>query len=633
MCGICGFIGERDVGALAAMTTALRHRGPDDEGFFVSPFASLGSRRLSIVDVVHGHQPMRNESGSVVVAFNGEIYNAESLRDELVSRGHRFNTRCDTEVIPHLYEEHGDEFIQQLDGQFAIAVWDGSRRRMLLSRDRAGIKPLYYAELGGRFLFGSEIKSILAGVRSRPPLCLEAVYHYLSFKYVPPPLTIYEGVAAVQPAEQVVLHDGRVTKRRYWDFGHSPCEIGDEREIVDRLEHLLARSVRRRLIADTPVGALLSGGLDSSLIVAMAAEAADRPISTFTLAYEEDFANKQREVDAARQVADLFGTKHYEYVTSYRELLEDLPTILGCFDEPFAAVMSPYFLHKLVRKHVKVCLGGDGADELFGSYLTHRLAVPIHNLMTHGEAAVRQRPELVAPFEDDIDRVVSLAQPNDWAWRASLSVFREDEKRALLNSDHEIFNEFDSITLVRDIFDTYRSDDVQNRQLNHDFRTVLPNVVLNFNDKLSMAHSVETRVPFLNHELVEFAFSLPGRLKIKNGCCKWLLKEVARRRLPADIVDRPKEGFVMPINVWQQTVLREVIEQTLASERIATHGFFEEKAVGRLVDRYYAGETGLQYQVWTLFCFQLWYDGAARDPVVSKSADEAAGHLVQSVGK
>jgi asparagine synthase (glutamine-hydrolysing) len=615
------------------MTTALRHRGPDDEGFFVSPFASLGSRRLSIVDVVHGHQPMRNENGSVVVAFNGEIYNAESLRNELVSRGHRFNTRCDTEVIPHLYEEHGDEFVQQLDGQFAIAVWDGSRRRMLLSRDRAGIKPLYYAELGGRFLFGSEIKSILASVRSRPPLSLEAVYHYLSFKYVPPPLTIYEGVAAVQPAEQVVLHDGRVTKRRYWDFGHSPCEIGDEHEIVDQLERLLVRSVRRRLIADTPVGALLSGGLDSSLIVAMAAEAADRPISTFTLAYEEDFANKQREVDAARRVADLFGTEHYEYVTSYRELLEDLPTILGCFDEPFAAVMSPYFLHKLVRKHVKVCLGGDGADELFGSYLPHRLAVPIHHLMTYGEAAVRQRPELVAPFEDDIDRVVSLAQPQDWAWRASLSVFPEDEKRAYLNSDHKVFTEFDSTALVRDIFDAYRSDDVQNRQQNHDFRTVLPNVVLNFNDKLSMAHSVETRVPFLNHELVEFAFSLPGRLKINSGCCKWLLKEVARRRLPADIVDRPKEGFVMPINVWQQTVLREVIEQTLASGRIATHGFFEEKAVGRLVDRYYAGETGLQYQVWALFCFQSWYDGAVREPVVSEAADEVAGHLVQSVGK
>ncbi len=620
MCGICGFVGKSDRSKLAAMTAALRHRGPDDEAFFVSDQACLGARRLAIVDVDHGRQPMTSEDGSIVVVFNGEIYNADALRRQLQARGHRFSTRCDTEVIPHLYEECGDGFAQVLNGQFAIAVWEVRNRRLLLTRDRIGIKPLFFGQRHGRFFFGSELKSILAGLGEPPPISLEAFYHYLSFKCVPAPLTIYEGLSAVRPAEQVVFHDGRVTRRSYWSFDGAVTEAMDEREAVDRLDAALARSVKRRMIADVPVGAMLSGGLDSSLIVSYAAELSDRPLQTFTLGFTDDFANKRAEIEAARKVARLFGTEHHEHFTTHEELLAGLPGALRAFDEPFAGVMSPYFLNRLVRQHVKVCLSGDGADELFGSYLAHRLAQPVRQVLSRGADAVRRAPHLLAPFEKEVERVIAVAHRQDWAWRASLLVFSDQEKRELLNPDYPAFATFSTAAMVRSTFARCRTNDVQNRQQEYDCRTLLPDLVLNFNDRLSMAHSIETRVPFLDHELTEYAFALPGRMKIRDGCCKWLLKQVGRRRLPDEIVDRPKEGFVMPINAWQRSAFRQAIEQTLTPKRLARHGFFRPQRVQNLVREYYAGETDLQYKVWALYCFQTWYEGA----VDGYGADESA---------
>ena len=639
MCGIVGFVGFRGKETLHAMATALRHRGPDGEGYFESDSVSLAARRLAIVDVPGGHQPMRNEDGSIVVVFNGEIYNAAALRSGLERLGHRFHTRCDTEIIPHLYEECGEEFVQSLNGQFAIAIWDGNKRKLLLSRDRLGIKPLFYHMNGPRFHFGSEIKAVLAGLEKSPATNLEAVYHYLSFKCVPAPLTVYKGIHAVLPGEQIVLQDRRLTKRCYWTFDYTPIESVGPEEAVDRLEQLLTASVKRRMIADVPVGALLSGGVDSSLIVALAAKESNKPIHTFTLGYKDRFQHKDREVEAARQVARQFNTDHHEYEMSSAELVEDLPRIFGCFDEPFAGVMSPYFLNKLVGRHVKVCLGGDGADELFGSYLSHRLAQPIHNLLQFGTGEVRANPRLAAPFERDIDYVESLADAHDWLWRSSLFVFSEEDKRKLLNTDFHEFSMYDTTVMARNIFAQCATEDPQNRQQHFDCCTVLPDLVLNFNDRLSMAHSIETRVPFLDHEIVEFATPLPGNWKIRNGCCKWILKEVAKRHLPAEIVDRPKEGFVMPVNDWQRNELRNLIEETLRPGRLAAHGFFRPEAVSDMVARYYGGETRLQYKVWSLFCFQSWYDsvGSSKEVAATEEArdgleiDHARSKTVQAV--
>jgi len=595
------------------MAQILRHRGPDDEGFFESPSASLCSTRLAIVDVDRGHQPMGNEDGSVIVAFNGEIYNAEELRRSLQSSGHVFRTRCDTEVVPHLYEKYGDDFVQQLNGQFAIALWDARRRKLVLTRDRLGIKPLFYYPCGQSLRFGSEIKAILASLTATPNMNVEAFYHYLSFKFVPAPLTMYEGIAAVLPGEQVVFRDGKISKRTYWNLNETGDETLDAQDAVERLNHLLRASMQRRLVSDVPVGALLSGGVDSSLIVALASEFSGEPVKTFTLGYEGPFAHKDREAEAARQVAAIFDTEHHEHLTSHHEFVQDLPDILSAFDEPFAGVMSPYCLNKLVSQHVKVCLGGDGADELFGSYLAHRLAQPIERFLAHGPASVRKNPSLVAPFENDIDFVAGLADRRDWCWRANLLVFSDEEKRDLLNTDFTALGMCDTAAWVRGIFDGCLTKDVQNRQQFYDCRTVLPDLVLKFNDRLSMAHSVETRVPFLDHELVEFVAGLPGDWKIREGQCKWLLKEVARRYLPDTIVDRPKEGFVMPINDWQRDALRSRIEDTLLPERLEQHGLLRSDAVSQLVQRYYAGDTALQYKVWSLFCFQTWFEGRRPD--------------------
>lgn len=617
MCGICGFTGSPNRAALNAMTAALAHRGPDDAGTFVRPQVSLGVRRLAIVDVARGHQPMGSEDGAVAVVFNGEIYNAAELRTDLRALGHQFHTQCDTEVLPHLYEEYGDEFVQQLDGQFAIALWEARRRRLLLTRDRLGIRPLYYAVTDGRLVFGSELKSVLRGLATPPSVNPEAVYHYLSLKCVPAPLSIYDGIHALRPGQQVAWCGGRLTKRTYWSLeaaGQAPVKVEDA---VDELEALLVRSVRRRLVADVPVGVMLSGGLDSSLLAAIACHLRGAPLETFTLGYPDGFAHKDAEVAAAHAVARALRTAHHDYRVSHAEYGADLPHILAAFDEPFAGVVSPYFLCKLIRRHVKVCLSGDGADELFGSYLAHRLAQPIANVRRYGADAVRARPELAAPCEGDLERVLRLATPDDWRWRAALGVFSDAEKRDLLNPELAAWADFSTAEWLRAALAACPHDDPQNRQQHLDCRTLLPDVVLTFNDRLAMAHSVETRVPFLDHRLVEFVSGLPGDRKIRAGCCKWLLKEVARRWLPHAIVDRPKEGFVAPVNEWQQAAFRPLIEAALTPERLARHGFFRPASVTGLVRRYYGGETELRYKVWVLFCFQVWHEhvGAAACPM------------------
>ena len=608
MCGICGFIDQPNSDLLSAMTQALTHRGPDEMGTWESPEVSLGSRRLSIVDLARGQQPMTSEDGSVVVVYNGEIFNAPELRTRLIQHGHILHTTCDTELIPHLYEERGEDFAHELNGQFAIAVWDKKRHRMILTRDRLGIKPLFYCTRNDRLYFASEIKSILLAGKTRPSINLEALYHYLTFKYVPHPLTIYQGIQSLCPGEQIIFEQGQIKRRTYWEIPHTENLIRDPLQAVDRLDELLQLAIKRQLLSDVPVGVLLSGGLDSSLMVAITSRLMHEPLKTFTLVYEDDFAHKSPETIAARKVSQLFETQHLEHVATHRELLDDLPNIFAAFDEPFATVMSPYFVNKLVSKHVKVCLSGDGADEMFGSYLSHRIAQPIHHIKTFGEKYVRQHPELLTPCESIADRVYQLAQMEDWDWRTQLGVFADVEKLALLSPELEGLQQYSTTQRVRKELRRCTNHDAQNRQQEFDCRTMLPDHVLNYSDKLSMAHSVEIRVPSLDHELVEYALSVAGNLKIHHGCCKWLLKQVARRYLPPEIVDRPKEGFVMPINNWQQTVFESAIRETLTPERLNQHRLFQPEIVQQLVHRYYSGQTDLQYKVWTLFCFQCWYD-------------------------
>src|SRR5437867_2793442 len=446
MCGICGVFGLGDVDTVRTMLASLTHRGPDDAHVVGERDFALGACRLSIVDVEGGRQPVSNEDGTVWAAQNGELYNFPALRRDLLARGHRFASRCDTETLPHLYEEHGAELATKIDGMFAVAVWDDARKVGVLARDRMGKKPLYYYESRGALYFASEIKALLRIPGFERRIDLEALHHYLSYKHVPHPLSIFQGVRMLPPAHLLVYRPGAPPAlRRYWDVDFSPsAEAAEmtEGEIVDRLLELLRIGVERRLMADVPIGFFLSGGLDSSLSTVLAAELSG-PIKTFTLTYSSESTTLGKEQDRrwARWVADKYGTDHHEEVIEFSNFPDNIRRILTCFDEPFAGVVSTYFLAQRIARHVKVALAGEGADELFGSYLSHRLAQPLANYRRYLD---RGDDDLIRPFESRVDYLAGLLdappgstndRPADWAWRAKLLVFDEEGKQALYSPD------------------------------------------------------------------------------------------------------------------------------------------------------------------------------------------------------
>lgn len=616
MCGICGVFGGSDRGTVEAMLTTLRHRGPDD-GFIVGGEQfDLGARRLSIIDVAGGRQPMANESGTIWAAENGELYNYPQIRPRLIAGGHTLHTHCDTEVLTHLYEECGDDLPTRVDGMFAIALWDDTRKRGLLARDRMGKKPLYYHVKDDRLYFASEIKALLQIPGFVREINLEALHHFLSFKHVPHPLSIFKGVHQLPPAHRLIFEPGRpVRVERYWDVSfevRSDVAGLSEDDMVDRFIALLRQGVERRLMSDVPIGFFLSGGLDSSLSTALAAELSPGRIKTFTLTYASDSTTSGKDQDRrwARWVADRYQTDHHEEVIEFGDFPGNLRRILTCFDEPFAGVVSSYFLSQLISRHVKVALSGDGADELFGSYLSHRLAQPLANFAAYrrtGDAS------LIPGFESRPEYLASLIEDNpvDWAWRAKLLVYSESGKCALYAPDvATALKTTSTAELMRETFAHLSASDPLNRVLEAEFLTIFPDQVLTYADRLSMAHSLEVRSAYLDTDFVTFVAGLPGRLKIRDGETKYLLKQAARRFFPAEMVDRPKEGFLMPVTEWFQHDLQGYVRDTLDAERLSAHGLFRQEAVDALVDRLY--RPGSDYRdvnrVLALVVFQEWFD-------------------------
>lgn len=607
--------GRGDRVAVESMLETLRHRGPDD-GFVVSQerFA-LGARRLSILDIEGGRQPLSNEDGTVWAAQNGEIYNYPLLRPRLLASGHHLHTRCDTEVLPHLYEEHGAALAEHIDGMFAVAVWDDTRRTGLLARDRMGKKPLYYWHAGGVLYFASELKALLKAPGFSRTIDIQALHHYLSLKHVPHPLTIFKGVSVLPPAHRLTFTPGQdPVVTRYWDIDFSVDDTlarQPEEELVDELLRLLRQGVRRRLLSDVPIGFFVSGGLDSSLSTALAAEMSGT-IKTFTLAYAPGSTTPGKEADRqwARWVAERYGTEHLEETIAFGNYPEHLRRILTCFDEPFAGVVSSYFLSELISRHVKVALAGDGADELFGSYLSHRLAQPLANFPRY---ARDPDPALIRPFDDRPGYLASLLKdaPDEAAWRARLFVYQEAEKRALYSPDFAAaVGSASTSVLLEETFAAVKTDDPLNRVLEAEFRTVFPDQVLTYVDRLSMAHSLEVRSAYLDTDVVSFVGRLPGRLKIRDGDTKYLLKQAARRFFPAEMVERPKEGFLMPVTDWMLGDLQPYVRDTLSADRLRRHGFFRPDRVEALIDRLY--RPGADYRdvnrVLGLLVFQEWYD-------------------------
>lgn len=598
------------------MTDAMVHRGPDEEGFYSDGKMNLGIRRLSIIDLETGHQPVHSEDRSLWTVFNGEIYNFQELRKELAEQGHTFYTdHSDSEVIVHLYEEDGDDFVHRMNGMFAIALWDSKKDKLLLIRDRMGVKPLFYTLTNGHLIFGSEIKAILDHPEYQRNINCEAIYHYFTFKNVPSPLTAFKEIYSLLPGEILTFSRNGIYKKRWWKIRFDEKENLDERDVQEKILKLLEEATRVRMISDVPFGAYLSGGVDSSSIVALMTRFTNKPIKTFSLGYENELRHKEADLYYARKVAQTYHTDHHEYIMSYGELVEEIENVIAAFDQPFSGTISTYFLTKLIMKHVKVAISGDAADELFGSYLSHRVAQPIYHFRhLYGKVKdgtlTKEEKDLLKPC--DIAFLTDLYKKSggdDVKWRYQLGVFSDEEKDMLLtphfssNIDHP-----STLSLFAENFNQTNSKDPLNRILEMEWNTQLPDQVLAFIDFLSMAHSVEIRSPFLDYRLVEFVATIPGQMKIRNGVVKDILKRAVRHLLPDGIVQRPKEGFVLPIFDWMVEKLRDYSFDILSDKRLNGHHFFNTGFVNEILTDYYAGKKTNAAKVWNLMMFQLWWE-------------------------
>ncbi len=616
MCGICGFTGRKNEVALKSMSDAIFHRGPDEDGFYSNGKINLGIRRLSIIDVETGHQPVHNEDKSIWVVFNGEIYNFYELRKELKEKGHRFYTdHSDTEVIVHLYEEYGNNFLHKLNGMFTIALWDKREDKLLLIRDRMGVKPLFYAIINNNLIFASEIKAILSYPDYHRHINYEALYHYFTFKNIPAPLTAFKGIYSLLPGEILTFSKGKLSRNKWWKVQFCENENYSEEYIKEKILALLEDATKLRMRSDVPFGAYLSGGVDSSSIVALMTRFSDRPIKTFSLGYEDELKNKEADLYHAHRISQVYKTEHYEYIMSYKELMDDIENIIGAFDQPFSGTISTYFLTKLITKYVKVALSGDGADELFGSYLSHRVAQPLYHFSRlYGKVRLKaltgtEKLLLKSCDMGFLEKLFKKSKGDEAKWRYNLYLFSDEEKDDLLSVDFKKrINNTSSFSLLKEHFGVLTANDSLNRILEMEWNTQLPDQVLAFADFLSMAHSVEIRSPFLDYRLVEFVATIPGKFKIRNGNVKDILKRTVEPLLPKGITKRPKEGFVLPIFDWMIEKLRNYSMDVLSENRLRKHNLLNISTVKDIVRSYYSGNRNDAAKVWNLMMFQLWWE-------------------------
>ena len=629
MCGIAGIVssGPEDLGGgMRAMRDRLVHRGPDSAGEFVDQHAALGVRRLRIIDLVTGEMPQSNEDGTVWTVFNGEIYNFRELRDELAAGGHRFKTASsDTEVIVHLYEDLGERFVERIDGMFAIAVWDSRRRTLVLARDRLGKKPLLYSESAGRLAFASEHDALLRGLGCVPPVDPAAIALYLRLGYVPAPLDAFTGVHKLPPAHVLVWRDGRTAVRRYWAPPETgTLKIGEEEAILE-VRRLLDRAVSRRLVADVPVGAFLSGGVDSSGVVATMARLT-ATVRTFSIGFDE---GGYSELPHARRIAERYGTEHHEFVVR-PDAVSILPLLARHYGEPFAdsSAVPTYYLSKLTREHVTVALNGDGGDELFAGYDRYfavRLAssldrIPRAIATPLLSGAARLLPDSLVPTgrRRRAKRfLLAAAMPSRERYLRWLGLFDAAELRDLVVPEL-----LAAVPRERTAFDTFEMnghDPVAAAQA-LDLQLYLPDDLLAKVDIASMANSLEVRSPFLDRELVEFVVALPTALKLHGAERKYLLKKALADRVPAENMYRRKQGFAAPIGAWFRGDLRTFTEDTLLSAAARSRGYFRADRLERLVREHTEGTVDHQHKIWALLMLELWHREFVDAPLAAAAA-------------
>lgn len=611
MCGIFGFTGEKDERALTNMGQSMRHRGPDDNGFFIDHNISLGMNRLSIVDLANGQQPVKSEDGRIVVFFNGEIYNHVELRSKLESEGFKFRTNhSDSEVIPHLYERDGIDFLHKLNGMFAIAIWDSRLQELHLIRDHCGIKPLFYSVVNNQLIFGSEIKSILKHPRIIRSPNYNAICDYFTFKNVNAPLSAFKGIYQLRSGERLTFKKGHLTKYRWFKPTFEDHPNMSEEEAAVAVRRLLEDSVKLQMRADVDVGAYLSGGIDSSSITALASLQTDRPIKTFTLVYENQSEGKSADQRYAKVISDQYKTDHYEYCMTASEIPKGMDEVIDAFDEPFSGTVSTYFLSRLIGQHVKVALSGDGADELFGSYLPHRLAQPLDNMINFKASGKQLEKKHLMPFESKLQFLENLLEYKTEAARRMEQYIWQDRKKLEIFTPKLLseIGQYASQDQIEMLYENCPVRDPLNRALYVDYYTMLPDQILSFVDRLSMAHSLEVRPPFLDPCIINFAMTIPGHLKINNGQVKYILKRAVSDLLPTEILNRPKEGFVLPMNAWLMRELKDYATNLLCKENIQKHGLLEDLVVEQLLNQHYSGKADHGYKIWNLMMFQLWWD-------------------------
>jgi asparagine synthase (glutamine-hydrolysing) len=617
MCGICGlfeFGNNREVSRdlVHRMTETIIHRGPDDEGIYVGPGIGLGFRRLSIIDVAGGHQPISNEDGSIWVMLNGEIYNYTELYRDLVGRGHRFSTRSDTETIVHLYEEYGEACFAKLRGMFAIALWDSRKRQLLLARDRIGKKPLFYAADDKRILFGSELKALLTASMPRD-IDVQAISDYFSLGYVPAPKTIYRASKKLLPGHYLVASSGAIRIERYWDISFGHLENRSVEQWCELLRHELCEATRIRLMSEVPLGAFLSGGLDSSSIVATMANIMNRPVTTCSIGFEEEEYN---EAIYARQVAQQFRTDHHELIVR-PNALDVLNKLVWHYDEPFAdsSAIPTYYVSWMARQHVTVALGGDGGDENFAGYRRYYFDHMENQLRRFVPAPIRR--EVFGPLGRAYPALAwaprvlrakatfqSLARSPLEGYFNSISIFRPGEKQNLFAPEfQESLGGYDSIEVFRKHYDNADTDDLLSRIQYVDMKTYLPDDILAKVDRASMAVSLEVRAPLLDHKLMEMIATIPSSLKLVGKKGKYIFKKALAPMLQSQILDRKKQGFAVPLNRWFREDLRELTHDALFS---ANDGILNTRFLTKIWDQHQKGRYDRSAHLWSLLMFRKW---------------------------
>ncbi|MFC1867259.1 asparagine synthase (glutamine-hydrolyzing) [Thermodesulfobacteriota bacterium] len=632
MCGICGKVDFHGKGIskalLKKMTDSFTYRGPDDEGFFTSPFIGLGHRRLSVIDLSpSGHQPMSNEDESIWLVFNGEIYDFEEHRARLQSKGHRLKSRTDCETIIHLYEEEGIDCLHHLNGMFAFALWDGNIQRLWLARDRLGIKPLHYYWDGKRLLFASEIKAILCDPEVPKEIDSEALDLYLTLNYIPAPRTIFKNMRKLEPGNNLLAEKGGLSVEPYWDIplvSEASGALSDEGKqsgnYKKHLFRLIEDSVKRRLVSDVPLGAFLSGGIDSSIIVALMAKNSTRPVKTFSIGYKG--LPSFDETGFAREVARFNNTDHHEFKLGYRDVLEAFPLVLENLDEPFAdsSVVPTFIVSRETRNHVTVALSGDGGDELFAGYRMYkgeywsryyaripsffreRLIAPLINSLPDA----RDKPclEMIRRIKKFTKGMSDSFSERFYGWR---EVFPYSMRQALLKKP---LNENLHLDHIRNIVELeknrFRGDDI-NLMLYMDIKGLLPNDMLTKVDRMSMANSLEVRVPLLDHSVVSYVFQLKGDIKLKGRTGKHILMETFKDLLPTSLHTRSKCGFEIPIGVWLRNELKFLIDEYLDKDFIKKQGLFNFGVIDGLISSHMNCRSDTSWHLWNLIVFQHWF--------------------------